>query len=206
MDQSRVVYDSTHPDIIIHHQIPNKKSVTLTFDDGPSHVLPQLLDILKEYDVTAMFFWQSRLLYPARPWQRLLNEGHVLGTHSIKHRNLVQLSYEEQYADIQKSKAHIENITGTPITYFRPPYGNFNASTIKAANALELTTVMWRIASMDWELKNDPDQIIRYVVDHLEDGAIILLHELVQTVAVLPQLIQAIQAQGYDFTVLPNKI
>ncbi|WP_239457216.1 polysaccharide deacetylase family protein [Planococcus versutus] len=199
------MYDSTHPEIIIHNLSPNKKSVTLTFDDGPSKVLPQLLDILKHHEVQATFFWQSRLLYAARPWRRVLDDGHVIGTHSFKHRNLLQLSYEEQYEDIQKSVTHIESTTGTPIIYFRPPFGNFNADTVKAANALGLTTIMWRIASMDWELKNNPDQIIQYVVDNLEDGAIILLHELEQTVTILPQLIQAIKKQGYHFSVLQNK-
>lgn len=176
--------------------------MVLSFDDGPSKVLPQILDILKQESVPALFFWQSRLLYRARPWQQLLDEGHVVGTHSMKHRNLVQLSYEEQYLDLKNSVAHIESITGTPVSYFRPPFGRFDSNTLKAANALGLTTVLWRVASMDWELKNDPDQIIRYVEENLEDGAIILLHELEQTVASLPQLIQAIKKQGYSFSLL----
>lgn len=205
MDQSRVVYDSTHPQIVTVNGAHSEKSVVLSFDDGPSKVLPQILDILKQYDAPAMFFWQSRLLYPSRPWQRVLDEGHVIGTHSRKHRNLVQLSYKEQYRDIQNSLAHIKNITGTPAVFFRPPYGRFNSDTLKAADALGLTTVMWRIASMDWELKDDPSQIVRYVTENLEDGAIILLHELEQTVAILPQLIKAIKEQGYSFSLLPNE-
>lgn len=196
------MYDSTNPQIITLNQIHSDKSVVLSFDDGPSKVLPQILDILKEENVQAMFFWQSRLLYPSRPWQRLVDEGHILGTHSMKHRNLVELSYEEQYEDIRNSVAHIEKITGNPLVYFRPPYGRYDRNTLKAAKALNLTTVLWRIASMDWELKEDPDQIVRYVTENLEDGAIILLHELEQTVAILPQLIKAIKEQGYSFSLL----
>lgn len=199
------MYDSTHPQIVTVNGAQSNKSVILSFDDGPSKVLPQILDILKQYDVPAMFFWQSRLLYPSRPWQRVLDEGHIIGTHSRKHRNLVQLSYEEQHQDIQNSLAHIEKTTGMPVAFFRPPYGRFNSDTLRAAKILGLTTVMWRIASMDWELKDDPSQIIRYVTENLEDGAIILLHELEQTVAILPQLITAIKEQGYSFSVLPNE-
>lgn len=205
MDQSRVVYDSTHPQIVTVNRVQSKKSVVLSFDDGPSKVLPQILDILKQQDVPAMFFWQSRLLYRARPWQRVLGEGHIIGTHSRKHRNLVQLSYEEQYLDMRNSIAHIEKTTGMPVVFFRPPYGRFNSDTLKAAEALGLTTVMWRVASMDWELKDDPTQIIRYVTENLEDGAIILLHELKQTVAMLPQLITAIKEKGYGFSLLNNE-
>lgn len=199
------MYDSTHPQIVTVHRLHGKKSVVLSFDDGPSKVLPQILDILKQQEVPAMFFWQSRLLYPSRPWQRLLGEGHVIGTHSMKHRNLVQLSYEEQCMDIRNSLAHIEKITGMPVVFFRPPFGRFNSDTLKAARALGLTTVMWRISSMDWELKDDPSQIIRYVTENLEDGAIILLHELEQTVAILPQLIAAIRKKGYSFSLLPTE-
>lgn len=199
------MYDSTHPQIVTSNRLHNKKSVVLSFDDGPSKVLPQVLDILKQENVPAMFFWQSRLLYPARPWQRVLDEGHIIGTHSMKHRNLVELSYEQQYQDIRNSVAHIEKTTGTPVVYFRPPYGRFNSNTLKAAQAMGLTTVMWRIASMDWELTCAPGKIIRNVTENLEDGAIILLHELEQTVAILPQLITAIKEQGYNFSLLPPK-
>lgn len=199
------MYDSTHPQIVTVNGAQTNKSIVLSFDDGPSKVLSQILDILKQHDVSAMFFWQSRLLYPRRPWQRVLDEGHIIGTHSRKHRNLVQLSYEEQYQDIQSSRVHIEKTIGTPVVFFRPPYGRFNSDTLKAAEALGLTTVMWRIASMDWELKDDPSQIVRYVTENLEDGAIILLHELEQTVTVLPQLITAIKEQGYCFSLLPNE-
>ena len=59
---------------------------------------------------------------------------------------------------------------------------------------------MWKIASLDWELKNDPEKIITNVTDHLEDGAIILLHELKQTIDVLPELIKEIKAKGYHFS------
>lgn len=115
------------------------------------------------------------------------------------------MTQQEQYDELKKSTDAIERITGEPVKFFRPPYGQFNGDTLEAANRLELKTVMWRIASMDWELKDDPEQIVANVVDHLEDGAIILLHELSQTVKVLPQLIAAIKEQGYEFAVLENE-
>lgn len=136
----------------------------------------------------------------------MLTEGHQIGTHSVNHRNLtVKMTQQQQYNELKKSLDVIEHITGTPVKFFRPPYGQFNDDTLQAAKRLELKTVMWRIASMDWELKDDPEQIIANVVDHLEDGAIILLHELSQTVKVLPQLIDAIKEQGYEFAVLETE-
>ena len=193
------MYDSNDSSVLTSIKTQPQKSIVLTFDDGPSSVLESILDVLKEENVPATFFWQSRLLYESRPWKRVLEEGHQIGTHSTKHVNLTNLSYEEQYKDLAQSVAKIEAITRNKVVYFRPPFGQYNAHTLSAAKALNLVPVMWRISSMDWELKNNPDQIISYVIVHIEDGAIILLHELQQTLEALPTLIKTIKSMGYTF-------
>lgn len=196
------MYDSKHPKVITKVHSENNKSVALTFDDGPSKVLTKILDILKKEDVPAMFFWQTRLLYPKRPWQRVIDEGHGIGTHTINHPNLVNMTYEQQYKQIKTSTSDLERITGEKMRYFRPPFGQYNTDTICIAEELGLETVMWRIAAIDWELKNDPNQIISNVIDHIEDGAIILLHELEQTVEVLPIIISRLKEKGFTFCLL----
>ncbi|MDO6657743.1 polysaccharide deacetylase family protein [Anaerobacillus sp. 1_MG-2023] len=197
------MYDSIDQNVITSGEKGANKTVILTFDDGPGRVLPKLLDILKKEEVQAMFFWQSRLLYKERPWKRVLDEGHPIGTHSCKHPNLTKLSYAEQFEELENSKLKIYEITGSPVTYFRPPFGQYNLETIKAAQDLGLTTVMWRISSMDWELARRPEEILQNVIQNLENGAIILLHELQQTIQVLPDLIKKIRAEGYEFSLLP---
>ncbi|KOF10303.1 polysaccharide deacetylase [Planococcus glaciei] len=197
------MYGSSNPDILT--SVPGEKSVILTFDDGPSRVLPQILDVLKQENVPAAFFWQTRLLHPERPWKRVLEDGHQIGSHTVKHSNLVNLPFEKQYKDIQNSINKIEQVTGAKVTYFRPPFGQFNADTLRAAEALDVKPVMWRVASMDWELQNNPQQVVCTVRDNLEDGAIILLHELQHTADILPDLIRAIREQGYGFKGLPNE-
>lgn len=187
---------------MIKAETNGEKQVILTFDDGPSRVLPQILDILKAEKVPAIFFWQSRLLYPQREWKRVLDEGHQIGTHSSKHVNLAQLSYEKQHRDIKNSVDKIERTIGKKVTLFRPPFGQFSDDTLAVAEELQLQVVMWRLSSFDWELADNPQQIIDYIVDHLEDGAIILLHELRQTVSVLPKLIQRIREKGYGLGTL----
>ncbi|PSL40194.1 peptidoglycan/xylan/chitin deacetylase (PgdA/CDA1 family) [Planomicrobium soli] len=196
------MYDSTNENVVTKIGSSGEKFVVLTFDDGPSRLLPQFLDVLKQENVPAVFFWQTRLLHPKRPWQRVLDEGHLIGSHTVKHRNLVELTKEEQFKDISNSINAIEQITGSSVRYFRPPYGRFDADTLQVTEQLDTTLVMWKIASMDWELKKDPDQIIANVTENLEDGAVILLHELPQTLKVLPELIASIKERGYGFTLL----
>ncbi|WP_421378412.1 polysaccharide deacetylase family protein [Bacillus salacetis] len=202
VDSTRVVYDSLDKNIITKLEKNEQRSVMLTFDDGPGRALPEILDILHQENVRAGFFWQSRLLHPERPWKRVLDEGHFIGSHSCSHKNLVRLTLKDQLADLSKSKNVIEDVIGQEIKYFRPPFGQYNDDTIAAAKQLGLQTVMWRISSMDWELEDDPEQIIKFVTENLEDQAIILLHELPQTVKILPALIQQIKEQGFQFQIL----
>ncbi len=150
----------------------------------------------------AMFFWQSRLLHPQREWQQALKGGHVIGSHSHKHPNFVSLEPWQQEKELTTSVRVLETITKQPIRYFRPPFGQFNETTLNVASRLGLVTVMWDIASFDWALKQKPEQMVSNVMTHIQDGSIILLHELEQTVQVLPTLIRRIKEQGYHFTTL----
>lgn len=180
------------------------KSLILTFDDGPSSVLIPLLDILKKHDVKAMFFWQSRLLYKNRPWKRVLNEGHMIGGHSLRHRDLTRLSCYEQEHDIHNNIKHIERLTGQKVKYFRPPYGQFNEDTLHVLKKLEVVPFLWEVAGLDWELKHNPNQIVHNVVNHADHGSIILLHELKQTVMILDDLIDELKREGYEFRLPPE--
>ncbi|WP_258000340.1 polysaccharide deacetylase family protein [Bacillus sp. Marseille-P3661] len=177
----------------------NNDKVVLTFDDGPSRNLNTILDILLKEKVPAVFFWQSRLLYEKRPWKRVLAEGHRIGTHSINHKDLVRLSYSEQYRQIKSSKKSIEKITGETVSYFRPPFGRYNDATLDILERLQLTPIMWEISSYDWELKEQPYMIVNNVVENSRPGSIVLLHELEQTVVALPHIIKGIRAKGLDF-------
>ncbi|MDM5317795.1 polysaccharide deacetylase family protein [Fictibacillus sp. b24] len=179
-------------------------SLILTFDDGPSSVLIPLLDILKKHDVQAMFFWQSRLLHKNRPWKRVLEEGHMIGGHSLRHRDLTRLSRYDQQHDIETNIKHIESLTGQKIKYFRPPFGQFNEDTLHVLKELDVVPFLWEVAGLDWELKNNPNQIVHNIVNHAEDGSVILLHELKQTLMILDDLIYELKKEGYQF-ILPPK-
>jgi peptidoglycan/xylan/chitin deacetylase (PgdA/CDA1 family) len=206
VENSEVVYDRKDQQVITRsHELTQirQKSVVFTFDDGPGRYLPQILDVLKMEDVPAVFFWQTRLLHTKRPWRRVIEEGHLIGSHSCKHPDFRKMEYQEQYDELFYSKQKLEQVTGQPVRYFRPPFGQYDTCTLKALKALDMIPVMWSTASLDWELKEQPEQIVSNVVSHLEDGAIILLHELSQTLLVLPELIRQIRNEGYSFSLLP---
>lgn len=181
---------------------PTEKKVILTFDDGPSRQLNTILDILSDKHVQAMFFWQSQLLYKQRPWKRVLDEGHQIGAHTHKHKNLLKLKREQQYQQIKNNVDKIEEITQTKVQYFRPPFGQYNEDTLSILKDLDLLPILWEITSYDWINKATPKEIVCNVVKHVSMGSIILLHELEQTVAILPELIDEIRERGFEFSLL----
>ncbi|WP_456279165.1 polysaccharide deacetylase family protein [Bacillus sp. AK128] len=181
---------------------PIGKKVMLTFDDGPGRHLPSILDVLQEKNVKALFFWHSRLLYNERPWKRVVEDGHKIGSHAANHKNLTTLSKERQYMNIKTSVDKLEQTIGQKVHYFRPPFGQYNEETMKIIEALNLTPVMWDITSYDWNHKTNPTCIKTNVIDYLKEGSIILLHELQQTAVVLPELIDEIRNKGFEFDVL----
>ncbi|RXI99905.1 polysaccharide deacetylase family protein [Anaerobacillus alkaliphilus] len=175
--------------------------VVLTFDDGPSRQLNRILDILRDRKVSAIFFWQSKLLYKERPWKRVIEEGHAIGAHTYSHKNLVKLRRDQQLKQIKMNISQIEDITGYKVNYFRPPFGQYNEDTMSILDELDLIPMMWEISSYDWENKLTPNRIIYNVVENIMDGSIILLHELEQTVTILPQLIDEVRGKGFEFIV-----
>lgn len=200
------MYDWSNKEIWTNKQNWNKqtsKSLILTFDDGPSSVLVPILDILKKHEVKAMFFWQARLLHKHRPWKRVIDEGHIIGGHSLRHRDLTRLTREEQLHDIWTNKKQIENLTGQKMKYFRPPYGQFNEDTLEVLKELKLIPFLWEVAGLDWEHKKSAEYIVYNIINHSKDGSIILLHELKQTVKILDELLIELKAEGYSFDLPP---
>lgn len=128
----------------------------------------------------------------------MLDEGHLIGSHGHSHRKLTSLSYEEQFSEIKRSKEILESVTGTTVHWFRPAFGLYDENTMKAVKQLNIKMVLWQIASWDWMHKKDEEKIVDNVVEHVSQGDLILLHELPQTLKILPNLIQGIREKGLD--------
>jgi peptidoglycan/xylan/chitin deacetylase (PgdA/CDA1 family) len=129
-----------------------------------------------------------------------LENGHQLGSHAHSHQILTELSYEKQYKEIKYSKDRLEAMIGRSIRCFRPPYGLYNEDTVSILNQLQMKMILWQIASWDWMHQQDEEKIIENVLKYVKPGDIILLHELPQTVNVLPKLIHGIREKGYKLS------
>ena len=189
--------------------------VALTFDDGPSaEFTPAILDILKEYGVTATFFMVGSHVekYPEIA-MRIVEEGHEIGNHTYSHRNIPTLSTMDLHKEIIEATSAITAVTGVYPQYVRPPRGMYDGRFRRLANLLGQEIVLWTVSTRDWRYGVTADSIVKTVRNKVKGGDIILFHDsgaLITneggdrraTVIALPQVIETLQAKGLEIVPL----
>jgi peptidoglycan-N-acetylglucosamine deacetylase len=181
------------------------KTVYLTFDDGPNQHTMQIVSILDKYGIKGTFFWigenvKDEYVPIAR---QMLDEGHVIGTHTMHHTAMKHKPLKEQESIIRETTDFISKKIGAPIVYFRPPYGSVDKNTSIAAMENKQTLIYWETDSEDWKYPRNPGKILANIARETKPGGIILMHEKPQTVALLPQIIENLKKEGYNLAPLP---
>ena len=131
-------------------EIPN---VYLTFDSGyEDGYTEKILDVLKDKNVKATFFITGHYLNTASDLvKRMIEEGHIVGNHTVNHKCMPNLSDEEIKNEIMNLHNAVFEKFGYEMKYFRPPKGEFSQRVVKLAKDLGYTTVMWSSAYDDWD-------------------------------------------------------
>ena len=173
--------------------------VALTFDDGPSALTEQIVDILKEQNVAATFLFvgQNVARNPDAVTYTLEN-GMAIGNHSWDHSVLTKADAQKQRENLLKTNDALESLTDRAITLFRPPYGEVNDELVAEAKKLNMKTLMWNRDPEDWNAKN-PEDIIRYFHQVEAAGGIYVLHEDKNTVEALPEIIKYLKEKNLTF-------
>lgn len=188
---------------------PVGKVVYLTFDDGSSELTGKFLDVLKEQHVASTFFMQGSNLQNTgfqENVKRAVKEGHYIGAHSMTHNSDKLYKKGQFVTEMKETLALIHNITGTTPKLVRPPYGS--APGLKGQDIRNkiveagIKVWDWTIDSNDWKLKGNPQQIIENVKrTTTEDVEVVLMHEKLQTLQALPEIIKFYKEKGYEFGV-----
>ena len=189
----------------IYLKNPDQKVVYLTFDCGYENgITPKILDVLKEKNAKGIFFVTGAYIDTSSDIiQRMLDEGHLVGTHTNNHKNMALVSAEEFIDEIlsneEKLKSHIPN--APDMIYYRPPMGATSEWALAMAQAMGLTTVMWSWTQYDYDPDDQPDpySALENAKSGLRPGCVYLLHAVSSTnAAILGDLIDFIRAQGYE--------
>ena len=180
------------------------KYVYLTFDNGyEAGYTSELLDILKENNVKAAFFITAHYLNTAPDLvQRMINEGHIVGNHTVNHKSMPDLDDEKIKEEIMNLHTVVYQKFNYEMKYIRPPMGEFSERTLEIMKNLGYTTTMWSLAYDDWdENKQGREEYGKNkVLSNIHNGAIILLHaNSIDNCNILDNCIKEIKQMGYEF-------
>ena len=177
------------------------KDIALTFDDGPDPVqTPKILDVLKQQNIKATFFLVGeKVLAHPDIVLRIHKEGHIIGNHTYSHNSAYPLwSAKRIRKNIQKANEAIYRIIGYKPRLFRPPFGVTNPSIAKAING-QYTCIGWNIRSFDTIEKRNREEICTRIINKLEKGSIILLHDRCpKSEILLVQLLSELQKRDFN--------
>lgn len=177
-----------------------KPKIALTFDDGPSaSYTPVLLDGLEKRRVKVTFFLIGKNIETGENAEIVKREqeaGHLIGNHTYNHVEITKMDDESAYQELKRTNEAIEEITGEPVEFMRPPFGLWQKSLEKKIHILP---VMWTVDPLDWATEN-VDEIVNKVVTEVEENDIILLHDCYDSsVKAALRIVDLLMAEGYEF-------
>ena len=207
------ILQKRYPEIFFLQGPTDQKRVALTFDDGPDpRFSNDVLDVLKQYNVPATFFvLGSKAVANPEIVKRMQNEGHVIGNHTYAHPNLVKESdLGTLEREVTRTEDALNDIIGYRTKLFRPPYGFLYNELVEKLREMNYYVIGWSVDSLDWQ-EDPPEVITSNVVDNIQPGAIILMHDGAEpggdrtnTIESLHQIIPKLQEQGYEFVTVPE--
>ena len=181
-----------------------EKKIYLTFDEGYENgYTGQILDVLKEKNVKAVFFVTGPYLEKEEELvRRMVEEGHEVGNHTVNHPSMPSCSDEKLEKEVLDLDRKFFDKFGKSMKYLRPPMGEFSERTLSITKSLGYTNVFWSFAYKDWEVNNQKgtDYAFNTVIDALHPGEVMLLHAVSKDNAnALGQIIDKARELGYEF-------
>lgn len=191
----------------VHHGVTDRRSIALTFDDGPSESTPEVLETLREFKALATFFCCGtnvrRLPEVAR---EVVSAGHEIGNHADSHARLFLRTPAFVEQEMRKAQETISEVTGVAPVLFRAPFGGRWFGMRAVQRELGLTGVMWTVIAFDWMLP--ANAIVRRLLRYARNGAIFCLHDgrdtkvrpdVRPTVDAVRRLMPELAARGFRF-------
>jgi peptidoglycan/xylan/chitin deacetylase (PgdA/CDA1 family) len=183
--------------------------IALTFDAGAdAGFTAQILDTLKAEGITASFGVTGRWAEQnAALLRRIVQDGHELINHTYDHDSFTgrstgkpPQSRESRWRQLDQTATIVQGLSGADVRpYFRPPYGDYDASVNEDVFARGYTyNVMWTVDSLGWN-GLPAAEIVTRCLDMAVPGAIYIFHvgSASQDAAALPEVIQGLRNQGY---------
>lgn len=188
----------------------DEQVVLVTIDDVPDQNGLEMAETLAELDVPAIFFVNGHFVESEEKQEQLkrIHElGFAIGNHTYNHKNLTEISEEEQEEQILALNDLIEEVIGEKPKFFRAPHG---ANTDFARELVEQEGMLL----MNWSFGYDfmPDYTnaealseVMVETELLTNGANLLMHDREWTSEALEDIILGLREKGYGF-IHPDEI
>ena len=180
------------------------KRIALTFDAAwDDSTTDGVLAVLNDRQVKATFFFVGSYArrYPTDV-VKIHNAGHEVANHTMSHAALSRLAYRDAVTEVVDAEHAIFPDGSGRSTLLRPPGGAIGQQTLRAAERLGMSIVLWSVDTRDWEHR-DADGIVRTVREGVTGGDVILFHDFISgeahTLEALETLIPELISEGYEF-------
>lgn len=201
--------------------VEDQKIMYLTFDDGPSKHTQAVLDILDRYHIKATFFVTGENPDYYDMIYETFKRGNAIGVHTFSH------NYEKIYAskqaylkDMDEMNALIKKQIGHRVNIVRFPGGSSNTVSRNYHNGImsELSKTIvdkgyqyydWNASNGDGNSNMDSNTLVSTAMREIgvQNIVMLLMHDGTgneATIQALPQIIESLQAKGYEFRVIDN--
>ncbi|MEU5524593.1 polysaccharide deacetylase family protein [Streptomyces sp. NPDC052079] len=154
---------------LVDHVPTDDPVVFLTYDDGAERD-PRFIDLVRERRLPVSMFLTDSVMGPGYAhFARLRAVGASLQNHTLDHPALRGLPYAGQRAEICGQQRKLRSRFGIRPRLFRPPYGTYDTTTLRAAADCGIAAVVL------WRAVLEPDGHVTYTrgPHHLNPGDIV---------------------------------
>ena len=190
---------------VIRSGPPSCKAVALTFDMCPvregAGYDASLIAMLMERRIPATFFLSGRWIATHETQVKILLSVPFfeIGTHGQVHAHLPALDMDHQRAEISRPVTMLEKRFDRRGLLFRPPYGEYDDTTVEVAGTLGLRFILWNVVSGDPDPRLSPERMLEDLKTRLRGGSIVVFHangKGLHTRAVVEDLSQELLKRG----------
>jgi peptidoglycan/xylan/chitin deacetylase (PgdA/CDA1 family) len=177
--------------------------ILVSIDDGPDGTTTEIiLKSLDKFNLKSVFFVTAEAAANQRQLiKEILAQGHMIGNHSYSHKRLRFASKPVLQKEIIDSKSVIEDVSGEPVKFFRPPYGAFDPFVLRQIAVSGQKCVMWSLLTGDY--LGDVTQSKRITENYLKKNSIVVYHDNSKSIKSFEELIErtVITANEKDFKI-----
>lgn len=187
---------------LTNHVETNEKVVALTFDDGPTQNVEEILALLDTYDAKATFFLIGNEIEKSPELaMEIAKNGHQLGNHTYSHERMIFKSYSFIKKEIEDTNKLIEQAGYTGEIDFRPPNGKKIIGLPYYLKKANMDTILWDIEPDTYY--QVAEKKVNYVKESVKPGSIILMHPMYdrtgEELKAIEGVLKALTEEGYTF-------